>query len=199
MALALVAAPVASYAQTRCKAITQEGTQCKRNAEANGKYCWQHAKMVAEGKKVDGSGKATAPTTKAKTTTTKTTSTASASTQCAAKTAAGERCKRKAQEGSKYCAQHAKSTGKATTTKATAAEKKETKTTANKAATTQCAAKTASGERCKRKAQEGSKYCAQHAKANTPVQCAAKTASGEQCKRKAQAGSQYCAQHAKKQ
>ena len=28
----------------RCAAITQEGTQCKRNAEKGSIYCWQHKK-----------------------------------------------------------------------------------------------------------------------------------------------------------
>lgn len=27
---------------TRCQATTQKGTQCKRSAQAGGKYCWQH-------------------------------------------------------------------------------------------------------------------------------------------------------------
>lgn len=30
--------------QQRCKAITKEGTQCKRNAEKGSIYCWQHKK-----------------------------------------------------------------------------------------------------------------------------------------------------------
>ncbi|OGU41146.1 MAG: hypothetical protein A2315_04855 [Ignavibacteria bacterium RIFOXYB2_FULL_35_12] len=28
----------------RCQAITQKGTQCKRNAKPGSKYCWQHQK-----------------------------------------------------------------------------------------------------------------------------------------------------------
>ena len=27
---------------TRCQATTQKGTQCKRNAKAGSRYCWQH-------------------------------------------------------------------------------------------------------------------------------------------------------------
>ena len=27
---------------SRCQATTQKGTQCKRNAESNRNYCWQH-------------------------------------------------------------------------------------------------------------------------------------------------------------
>lgn len=34
-------AVTSSYAD-RCAAITQKGTQCKRNAKAGSKYCWQH-------------------------------------------------------------------------------------------------------------------------------------------------------------
>ena len=30
------------YGSKRCKAITQKGTQCKRNAQSGGSYCWQH-------------------------------------------------------------------------------------------------------------------------------------------------------------
>lgn len=33
---------------TRCQAITQKGTQCKRNAEKGSIYCWQHKKMRNE-------------------------------------------------------------------------------------------------------------------------------------------------------
>ncbi len=28
----------------RCQATTKKGTQCKRNAQAGSKYCWQHGK-----------------------------------------------------------------------------------------------------------------------------------------------------------
>lgn len=28
----------------RCQAITQDGDQCKRNAEEGSNYCWQHKK-----------------------------------------------------------------------------------------------------------------------------------------------------------
>jgi hypothetical protein len=28
----------------RCQATTQKGSQCSRNAQAGGSYCWQHAK-----------------------------------------------------------------------------------------------------------------------------------------------------------
>lgn len=31
----------------RCKAITQEGTQCKRDAKEGKEYCWQHGKVPA--------------------------------------------------------------------------------------------------------------------------------------------------------
>jgi len=29
---------------SRCQAITKKGTQCSRNAQAEGSYCWQHAR-----------------------------------------------------------------------------------------------------------------------------------------------------------
>jgi hypothetical protein len=31
-----------SAVAAQCAAITQDGTQCKREAEAGSKYCWQH-------------------------------------------------------------------------------------------------------------------------------------------------------------
>lgn len=33
-----------SESSGRCQATTKKGTQCKRNAQAGSKYCWQHAK-----------------------------------------------------------------------------------------------------------------------------------------------------------
>lgn len=42
-----IVAPVESTISAgRCQAITQAGTQCKRNAQSGSKYCWQHQGYV---------------------------------------------------------------------------------------------------------------------------------------------------------
>ena len=61
------------------------------------------------------------------------------------------------------------------------------------AAAAQCEGKTLKGERCKREAAEGSKYCWQHAKA--VAQCAAVTEDGKKCTRKTEPGKKFCWQH----
>ena len=94
--------------------------------------------------------------------------------QCQATTKSGAPCKRKAQAGGKYCAQHAAKMGKGGTEvpaarpKRRAKPKAETSETAPSASSAeaadgQCQAKTKNGTPCRRKAQAGGKYCAQHA------------------------------------
>ena len=39
-----ITASVQHQSTTRCIAITQKGTQCKRNAKAASYYCWQHGR-----------------------------------------------------------------------------------------------------------------------------------------------------------
>lgn len=34
--------PSNEVTSTRCQATTKKGTQCKRNAKAGSKFCWQH-------------------------------------------------------------------------------------------------------------------------------------------------------------
>lgn len=39
----------------RCRAITQAGTQCKRNAKEGSIYCWQHQEFDKEKEKISKS------------------------------------------------------------------------------------------------------------------------------------------------
>ena len=106
-------------------------------------------------------------------------------TQCEGKTKKGERCKREAAEGSKYCLGHAD--------QAKAEKLKDDGT---------CWAVTEAGTRCKHKKDGESDYCKQHApsvKPSKPItQCRAMTYEGKQCTRKPEEGKRYCAQHGEK-
>ncbi len=107
--------------------------------------------------------------------------------QCEGKTQKGERCKREAAEGSKYCIGHAEQAPKLAPADA---KEKDDGT---------CWAVTEKGTRCKRKKVGDTDYCKQHAasvKLAKPVkQCRAMTWSGKQCTRKPEAGFRYCKQH----
>ena len=104
--------------------------------------------------------------------------------QCEGLTKKGERCKREAAEGSKYCIGHADQS------KADAAKLKDDGT---------CWAVTDAGTRCKHKKDGDKDYCKQHAadvKPSKPVtQCHAMTYAGAQCTRKPVEGMRYCKQH----
>ena len=106
--------------------------------------------------------------------------------QCEGKTLKGERCKRQAAEGSKYCIGHADQAAKAP-------EKLKDDGT--------CWAVTEAGTRCKHKKDGESDYCKQHGAdvvAKKPVdQCRALTWKGNRCPRKPEAGYLYCKQHRK--
>ncbi len=153
----------------QCAAITKKGTQCKRQASPGSEYCWQHggttkAQRAAAGEAAPTSTRranrgvqsgAVAPV---------------ANGQCQAMTKKGTQCKRKAQAGGKYCAQHAAmygedGSGNVTTrpvrTSSRSADKSQTAQPA--AANGMCQAKTKNGEPCKRKAKPGSRFCWQHA------------------------------------
>ena len=105
--------------------------------------------------------------------------------QCEGKTKKGERCKREAAEGSKYCLGHAD----------------QAKTEKLKDDGT-CWAVTEAGTRCKHKKDGESDYCKQHAPSVKPskplTQCRAMTYEGKQCTRKPEEGKRYCAQHGEK-
>ena len=145
--------------------------------------------------------------------------------QCEGLTQKGERCKREAAEGSKFCIGHADQAKKtAPKEKAESKEKtapkgevapkekvapKKEKTEpkqkpAQKADAEQkddgtCWAVTEAGTRCKHKKDGESDYCKQHAadvKPSKPVtQCRAMTYEGKQCGRKPEEGRRYCKQH----
>ena len=107
--------------------------------------------------------------------------------QCEGMTKKGERCKREAAEGSKYCIGHADQAKKAE-----GAKLKDDGT---------CWAVTESGTRCRHKKDGESDYCKQHGpdvKAKKPQdQCRALKWDGTRCSRKPEEGYLYCAQHRK--
>ena len=104
--------------------------------------------------------------------------------QCEGKTQQGERCKREAADGAKFCIGHADQAKKP------AAKLKDDGT---------CWAVTENGTRCKHKKVGEKDYCKQHAadvKPSKPVvQCRAMTYDGKQCPRKPVEGRRYCQQH----
>ncbi|MBQ7189856.1 MAG: hypothetical protein IJR99_10615 [Kiritimatiellae bacterium] len=106
--------------------------------------------------------------------------------QCEGVTQKGERCKRDAVEGSKFCAGHA--------------DKEKAKVEKQKD-DGQCWAVTEAGTRCKHKKDGKSDYCKQHAITVVPqkpqARCRAMTWEGTQCPRKPEEGSLYCKQHKK--
>ena len=144
-ALAMTVAAVAA----QCEATTLLGAQCKRDAQEGSTLCWQHAKLAGANKIAT----------------------------CQAKTASGELCSRKVEAGAKFCWQHAKDAktaaaeaGKAAKAKMKAqakdkadAVKKPVEDAKTAVTAGQCEGTTQAGERCKRKAVAGTKFCAQHA------------------------------------
>jgi hypothetical protein len=112
--------------------------------------------------------------------------------QCEGKTQKGERCKREAAEGSKFCIGHADQAKKPDAKKPDAKEKDDG----------QCWAVTEAGTRGKHKKDGESDYCKQHAPSVKPskplTQCRAMTYEGKQCTRKPEEGKRYCAQHGEK-
>ena len=106
--------------------------------------------------------------------------------QCEGKTQKGERCKREAAEGSKFCIGHADQAKKPD-----AKEKDDG----------QCWAVTEAGTRCKHKKDGESDYCKQHGpdtKAKKPGgQCRALKWNGDRCTRPAEGEYIYCKQHRK--
>ena len=104
--------------------------------------------------------------------------------QCEGKTKQGERCKREADAGSKFCIGHADQS------KQSVVKLKDDGT---------CWAMTEKGTRCKHKKDGDKDYCKQHSadrKASKPVaQCRALTYEGKQCPRKPAEDRFYCKQH----
>ena len=120
--------------------------------------------------------------------------------QCEGKTQQGERCKREAAEGSRFCIGHADQAKAAADKKPAAdAKKTEAKKDAVEKDDGKCWAVTEAGTRCKHKKDGDKDYCKQHAanvKPAKPVkQCRAMTWSGTQCTRSPEDGFRYCKQH----
>ncbi len=101
--------------------------------------------------------------------------------QCCGTTQKGERCKREADEGSKYCIGH----------------KDQAKNPLAKDDGT-CWAITQNDSRCKNKKDGASDYCKLHAVkkvAKSPDKCRAMTFDGRRCSREPLEGYNYCKQH----
>lgn len=122
--------------------------------------------------------------------------------QCEGQTQKGERCKRDAAEGSKFCIGHADQAKKAAVKeKAESKQKAAQKADAGQKEKDDgtCWAVTEAGTRCKHKKDGEKDYCKQHAadvKPAKPVEkCRAMTYEGTQCTRKPEEGRRYCGQH----
>lgn len=110
---------------------------------------------------------------------------------CCAKTAKGAACKKKAQDGSDYCAVHGP-------------KESEGEVSDGGEEVKVCKGKTAKGAACKKKAQEGCEYCKVHApkedlreedEVQEKKKCTGKTAKGKACRKNACAGEEYCMAH----
>ena len=103
--------------------------------------------------------------------------------QCQGVTKTGERCKRDAAEGSKYCLGHADQAKNAT-------QEKDDGT---------CWAITAAGARCKNHKDGEKDYCKLHAADKrvkvSPARCRALTWEGTRCTRAPEPSYNYCKQH----
>ena len=169
-------APAAVEGQ--CQATTKRGTQCRRKAVEGGKYCAQHAgKMGGSESEAPAARPKRARSAKAESEAPAANDApAVAEGQCQATTKSGAPCKRKAQAGGKYCAQHAARMGggeseapsakprRTRKAKAEAAAEPAAKPSEPAAASGMCQGKSKNGEPCKRKAKPGSKFCHQHEK-----------------------------------
>ena len=197
MAAVCLMAAVAFAAQ--CAATTKKGTQCKRQASPGSEFCWQHGGTTKAERSATGESEAPRraprrverdeapaeaeapaarprrrPRPKAETVETPQPVAEVAEGLCQATTKKGTPCKRKAQGGGKYCAQHAALLGEGEASapvsrpkrKAAKAERTEPAPAAEAepAADGICQGKTKGGEPCKRKAKPGSKFCWQHDK-----------------------------------
>ena len=109
---------------------------------------------------------------------------------CAAMTKAGTPCKRKAKEGSRYCAQHAARKGEAAADEVPAAKPSRRRVSQAKAEAADDAPAAKPSRRKARK--EGGENA--DARGGT---CQGKSKNGEPCKRKAKPGSRFCWQHEK--
>ena len=168
-------APVRAI-EGRCQATTKNGAPCGRKASPGSNFCWQHGGAKAE--KPDD-GETAAPRRRPRRSDVEAPAPApgpSAEGQCQATTKQGTPCRRKAQAGGRYCAQHAAKMGggreggapvarpkRRAKPKATSADEMPSSPRAD-AGNSICQGKTKDGEPCRRKAKPGSNFCWQHAK-----------------------------------
>lgn len=121
--------------------------------------------------------------------------------QCEGRTQKGERCKREADAGSKFCIGHKDQAKPATAQKKEKDQAKPAAAQKKEKDDGQCWAVTLKGERCKHKKDGESDYCKQHAAGKkvkeTPKQCRAMTWDGKRCVRAPDEGYLYCKQHRK--
>ena len=197
----------------QCAATTKKGTQCKRQASPDSEFCWQHGGKTkaerGEGKSAPSARRRPRPENasgeeapsqirrKSRPVNVDEDSTSRLSARrrprpkrsvdventppqageggCQTVTEAGMPCRRKAQAGGRYCAQHAVKMGASREGEAAAARTKrrmKPKATSAKEMPAPsgtnvrnaiCQGKTKGGEPCRRKAKPGSNFCWQHA------------------------------------
>lgn len=136
----LMCISIGASAAVKCKATTQEGKPCSRNAKIEG-YCTQHYKMIKGGKTTNGA-------------------------QCKATTNAGTRCSRKAVKDG-FCTQHYNLKKKEQKNQGYDEKAKECFDSDGKPIKAandaeRCNAATKKGTQCKLKAIPGTNYCPTH-------------------------------------
>ena len=183
----------------QCAATTKKGTQCKRQASPGSEFCWQHGGTTKAERAENGESeapkrarKAAKAETEAPTEPAANDAPAVAEGQCQATTRRGTPCKRKAQAGGKYCAQHAAKMGGGEA-EAPAAKPKRTRKAKSEAEAP--AARPKRTRKAKSEAAAPSEAKAEPAAAGG--MCQGKLKNGEPCKRKAKPGSNFCWQHEK--
>ena len=123
---------------------------------------------------------------------------AASAAQCEGKTLQGERCKREAAEGSKFCIGHAGQAKKPAAAKQPAQSAQKQPEARLKDDGT-CWAVTERGTRCKHKKDGEKDYCKMHAADRkvkiSPSRCRALTYEGTRCSRAPEPGYNFCAQH----
>ena len=171
MAAVCLMAAMAFAAQ--CAAITKKGTQCKRQASPGSEFCWQHG-GTTKAQRAAGADAAPVQTHRAPKRSESVGEVAAPVSEgrCQATTKAGAQCKRRAQPGGIYCAQHAAMQGEGDASAAQSPAKPTRRNVepsnaappvqATEPANGMCQGKTKNGEPCKRKAKPGSKFCWQH-------------------------------------
>ena len=156
-ALMIVGACVMSFSlfAAQCAATTKKGTQCKRQASADSRFCWQHGGAT---KAQQASGATAAPVSAAARTVPQVT------TRCQATTKSGAPCSRPAKAGSKFCWQHGADTPIVSGGAPVSAPVKAQENVGRERSSGDgvCTGMTKDGRRCTRKAKPGTDRCWQH-------------------------------------